>query len=182
MLGRTLIRLALVAGVLVLVAGPVRSTLGTDGERPQTRIPRPPTEGLPPEMGQIVDDIAAVQRQSLAGKLGGLGKGGGGAPPAPAPAAGGPRPFADHGSRRQIARLRRDVARALRTASLPDDRVAVLAWHGVYVSGRRAVALADLQRRTRLRRGLPFRTRSVQRTRLELVRDGRRWLITARGK
>jgi hypothetical protein len=150
MLGRTLIRLALLAGVLFLVAG------RTDSERPAPRIPRPPTTGLPPEMAEIA---GAGFRGSAR----------------TAPAAG-PRPFADRGSRRQISRLRRDVARALRAASSPDDRVSVAAWHGVYVSGRRALALVDLRRATRSRRGLPFRRLPLARTRLELTRD-RRWRI-----
>jgi hypothetical protein len=183
MLGRTVIRMALVAGALLLVAGPLRESVGLGGQTqgPPGRVIAPPSRGVPPEMGEIVADLGAVQQQSLAGRLGALGGGrddaGGGDGDAGGRAAQPPRPFADRGSRRQIARLRRDVRRALREASTADDRVSVAVWQGVYVSGGRAIAVADLQRSVRSRRGMPFRRLPLVRTRLELVRQERRWTV-----
>ena len=179
MLGRVLFRLAVVAGLLLLISGPLRAAVGGDGAgAPAGRIPPPPTQGLPPQMAAIMADVQGVQERSLAGRLGRLGRGGGTGDGRPGAAVGGAaRPFADRGAPRQLARLRRDVARALRAASTSDDRVSVAAWQGVYVSGRRAVALADLRRAVRSRRGMPFRRLPLVRTRLELVRQGRRWAV-----
>lgn len=153
-------RLVLAGAVLLVAAGLLRDG---EGERPRARIPDPPARGVPPQFAEIVAGMKAAQRLPFMGAA------------TAAPAA--KRPFADRGSPRQVARVRRDVARALRRASTPDDRVSVAAWQGIYVSGRRAVALVDLRRAVRSRRGMPFRRLPPARTRFELVRRGRSWLL-----
>lgn len=176
MLGRVLFRLVLTGCLLLVVAGPLRDALGGDAQRrPMGPISPVPAQGIPPQLADVLGEVGEMHRQSLAGRL--VGRGGGPRDAWPAAAQSGPQPFADRGSRRHIARLRRDVHRALRAASTLDNRVAAAAWQGVYVSGRRAVALVDLRRAIRTRQGLPFRRLPVTRTRLELRRQARRWQI-----
>ncbi len=88
----------------------------------------------------------------------------------------GPRAFADLGPRRAVARVKRDVRRALRR--LPprsSQRVRVARFQGVAVSGDRAVAVVDIRRRVRPRPGAGWRDIPIERRNVVLQRKGREW-------
>lgn len=158
-MGRAVAILVVLAAVLV-GGSLVRDRLG-QAQAPPLPAQRPfpvPGPGAPPGFAAISSEMAQVRARAPLGRLGSILRGGGtAARRSVAPI----RPFADVGPDRQIRRLKRQCARDLRRAELEPA-----AWQGVFVSGRRALAVVDLERPRR-------------RVKLSLERSGGRWRVVS---
>ena len=152
-----------VAGLLAM--GTLRDRVGavaSGGALPGAGVsPR----GVPPQLASLIGDLSQAQRVSIGSLLDD-------APDAAAV----PAPFADRGPAAQVRAVRRAIARALRAGASRTDRSRVAAWQGVFVAGRRAVALADVERVVRSSAHATARHLPLRRVTFGLVRRSGRWL------
>jgi hypothetical protein len=127
--------------------------------------------GVPPQLQSIVASLSDARSRGVAAALHLSARSGDADVPAP---------FADRGSRRRIAAVRRAIRRTLRGQATRLDRTRVLAWQGVFVAGDRAVAVADVERTARSSRHARRHRFPMRRMAFGLVAGGGWRLVSTR--
>lgn len=176
---RIVLALAILAVVTVATSERARDRMGHTLGLGQASLPAGARGSAPPGFRDLLSGFgsatAAGTLRRRAGGLPGVFAGRPGSSGADVP-----RPFADVGPPRQVARVKRDLRAALRRRRAGDgdrssERGRVAAFHGVFVAGSRAVVLLDHGRSVRA--GGRWRELPLERRKVALRREGGRWRV-----